>query len=271
MSDAAENRKLSEWALPIAAVVVLHLGLVAVPVHFSEAHSEQPPPVELSMVAAPELESPPPAETPDPEPDPEPEPEPAPESEPEPKPEPEPEAPIEANEPEQVPEEPEVAVADDKPNIEEEVTKEEVVEEDVEAVDEVVERPDVEEVLDLNPLDSSARPPEPTPEPKPAEEAAAVDWQGYGRDVMQAVQSEKEYPRMAARMGWEGTTTVRITIDRDGELSTPPDIVDSSDHDALDEEVVRMVEAAAPFERFPSASDDDDQEFVIPIRFELRS
>ena len=87
---------------------------------------------------------------------------------------------------------------------------------------------------------------------------------------MGTVQSEKNYPRMAQRRGWEGTATVRIRVSRDGSLVDVPSVVESSAYDLLDDEALRMIESAAPFDAFPDHSKEDEQEFVIPIRFELR-
>ena len=256
----AESNKdsLPGWGWPLAVVVVVHLALAAIPIEFSEAHSEERPAVALAMTAPPE-----------PQPDepveefewPELEAEPEPEVGPEPQPQPEPEPPVEAVEPENSADDSEVAIAEElpEPPAEEPPVEEEPVER------QEVERDFEPEALSLPHRDirqHRTTEPEPTAEP--------VDWQGYGRGVMQAVQSEQNYPRMARRMGWEGTATVRITVDRHGRLAGAPDLVDSSNHSALDEEALKMVKAAAPFDNFPGAADEEEREFVIPVRFRLQ-
>lgn len=264
MSRELDNRSRPGWGWPIAVVVLVHLGLAAIPLHFSEAHSEEPPPIRLTFTA------PTPVETP-PEPVSEPEPEEvveAPVEEPVEKPEPA----VVAEVPEQVVPEPKVAIAEEEPVV------------DMPDVVDLPEEPEVAEVVETTEVEESelaAIEPLPTPaEEKPVAPAPnldeeqpphKVDWQGYGRTMMQSVQSEQRYPRMAQRRGLEGTATVRVVINRDGTLSRTPDIVDSTSHRSLDREVLRMVEAAAPFAAFPGASDAEEQEFVIPVRFRLKS
>ena len=258
------------WGWPIAVVALVHLGLAAIPIHFSEVHGEEAPTIALSMVAAPQPEPPPPVVSP----------EPVEEAieEPEPEPKPEPEPVVEANEPEPTIHESEVAIAEDiadeiaEPEIDELAEVDEPVEEEV--VEDERDHSDEEEpeLATVEPLPFPTPEPDvaPDPAPDPTPEPVDVDWNGYGQGVMQAVQATQNYPRMAQRMGWEGTVTVRITVGHDGSLATPPSLVESSRYDALDEEALRMVEAAAPFETFPGGSRETEQEFVIPVRFQLR-
>lgn len=249
MSAGDVKSKETGWGLPIAVVVIAHLCLAAIPVEFPPVESDEDREERsLAMVPAPDLK--PPAEEPDRVEEPVPE-------EPQPEPIDEPVAPPEP------PAESDVVVA------------EEPVEEPVDEPEPADPVLDDDPLADMDTLDFDddfepvERPPLERVEPEP--DAPDVDWQGYGRQVMESVQTHKNYPRMAERMGWEGEASVRVTIDRSGALADAPGIVDSSTHDTLDEEVVRMVESAAPFEAFPGASSEEQREFVIPVRFRLES
>ncbi len=78
----------------------------------------------------------------------------------------------------------------------------------------------------------------------------------------------RRYPLQARRMHIEGVTTIVFRITRDGRLAAPPVIVGSS-HPLLDQEALRMVQAAAPFPALPQGY--DVVEFTLPIRFSLTS
>jgi protein TonB len=69
----------------------------------------------------------------------------------------------------------------------------------------------------------------------------------------------------------EGTAVVRVLVRRDGSLAAPPRLVTSSRHGVLDTEALRMVEAAAPFAPLPDGYAQPSAEFVVPVRFALRS
>lgn len=260
MENSGSNQRVPGWGWPIAVVVVVHLALAAIPIEFSKAHSGEPATVELAMVTPPVFEEPeepteatiepveePPEEVVEPV-----------ESQPEPTPA------VQASEPEHVPAAAEVAVVEEPPAVEPEMEPE--FEEEIAELD-VSDEEAVEEIAAPEPLSLPERRPRRATEA--TESIERVDWNGYGQGVLQRVQQERDYPRMAERMGWEGTATVRITIGADGRLIGTPEIVESSRYDVLDEEVVRMVESAAPFAAFPEAANHDERPFVIPVRFLL--
>lgn len=257
--SCVEETKVRGWAVPLIVVVAVHLGLAAIPLHFSTAHSQESPQVQIKLT---------PVTLPEPEPisqSMEPPPAPAP---PELTPPPEP-SPVVAQAPKARPVEPAVAVVEEI----REVVKEEV--EAAEVLPEAVEEPILEPVEEEPSMVAKAEPLPPLKEQpvdtaEPAPKAKPVDWQGYGRGILDSVNKEQRYPRMAARRGLEGTATVRIFIHRDGTLARQPDIVASTNHEILDREALRMVESAAPFEAFPHAAEEGEQEFVIPVRFRLK-
>ncbi|MFU8805046.1 MAG: energy transducer TonB [Bradymonadaceae bacterium] len=238
------------WALPVAIVIVLHLGVALVPLHFSELESSEPPPIRLNLSM--------------PEPVVEPLPEPVVEVPPERVVEPVPE-------PEQRPRRVEPKIAR-KPPIEPAPSP---VKTDI-AVPEVAEIAPAEEAVveaeipveeEVEPVEVAEAAPEPVKVPPVVEKA---DMNRYGMGVFQAVNAEQRYPRMAERRRLEGTATVRVRIKKDGTLAGRPAIVESSQYDLLDEEVLRMVEIAAPFSPLPDGFHESEAELIIPVRFRLR-
>lgn len=257
--NPVEERKTGRWTMPLVLVVAAHLGLAAIPLQFSTAHSQESPQVQIKLT---------PVKLPEPEPIAQPvEPTPQPPL-PEPTPPPEP-PPVMAEVPKARPVKPALPVIEEiREPFEEEV---ELVEADLEPVEEPLVEPVEEELPTLAKAEPRELPEEaPVVEAEPAPRAQPVDWQGYGRGILDAVNQEQRYPRMAARRGLEGTATVRIFVYRDGTLARTPDIVASTNHDLLDREALRMVESAAPFEAFPGSAEDEEQEFVIPVRFRLK-
>lgn len=247
MSSLAQE--LKAWIVPAIAVAALHVGFFALPLHFSRAESEEPRTIQLTLAA---VEEPTPLEEPPPPPE---EPPPPPPEEPPPPPPPVEPPPVEPP----PPVEREVAVAEPPPELEEEPPPE--IQEPPPELEEPPEPPREE----IEPVED---PPPPQPAPPPA--PPPVDWRGYGGGVVAAVQAEENYPRMARRRGHEGVARVRVAIHRDGTLAAPPLIVESSGHRSLDDEALRMVEAAAPFTAFPDHAAEDRREFVLPLQFRLR-
>jgi protein TonB len=95
------------------------------------------------------------------------------------------------------------------------------------------------------------------------------DLRGYQRGIYTAVNAGRRYPPDARRLGLEGRAVLSVRIDRHGRLVRKPVIVESTKHAALDEEALRMVEAAAPFPPLPESYDKADADFMIPIKFKL--
>ena len=64
--------------------------------------------------------------------------------------------------------------------------------------------------------------------------------------ILRKLESAKRYPRMARKMGVEGTAVVRFKLDSGGRVETV-EIVDSSGSEILDKASLETVHAAAPF------------------------
>jgi TonB family protein len=93
----------------------------------------------------------------------------------------------------------------------------------------------------------------------------------YREHLRQRVTGRLRYPAQAVRLGMVGTALVRVRINRDGSLATPPRLEGSSRFRVLDVEALRTVEAAAPFAPLPLEIPRDPAEFIIPVSFSLRA
>lgn len=78
----------------------------------------------------------------------------------------------------------------------------------------------------------------------------------------------KVYPRQATKRGVEGKVSIKITIDRDGNVKDF-EIVQSSGYDILDASVEEMVKTASPFPPVPKNYDGSEFAFIAPVRFRL--
>jgi len=99
-----------------------------------------------------------------------------------------------------------------------------------------------------------------------AQRAAIMSWQGL---VMAQLQRNKRYPAISQAKHEEGVVTLAFTVDRGGHVLTRK-IVKSSGSAALDEEVLAMVERAAPLPAFPAAITKNTIGLTVPIRFALK-
>jgi protein TonB len=99
-----------------------------------------------------------------------------------------------------------------------------------------------------------------------AQRAALMSWQGL---VMARLQRNKRYPSSAKARHEQGVATLAFTVDRGGHILARK-IVKSTGSAALDEEVLTMVERAAPLPAFPPAITKDTISLTVPIRFALK-
>jgi protein TonB len=90
----------------------------------------------------------------------------------------------------------------------------------------------------------------------------------YMRELAARLSQVKRYPEVAVALHEEGTVLLSFQIDRAGRLLAWT-IVSSSGHDDLDNEVVRMIAAAAPFPPFPASWVQREKEFRVPIGFSV--
>lgn len=126
---------------------------------------------------------------------------------------------------------------------------------------------------------------EPKPEPeqkhaKPAEEdlaavkaaAARID-PGKFNNYLQRIRGElirhRQYPYLARRFRQQGVCIVGFTVYASGRV-TDARIVRSSGHSTLDEEVLRMLQAATPLPPIPESLARDKLAVEVPVEFNLR-
>lgn len=101
--------------------------------------------------------------------------------------------------------------------------------------------------------------------------SAQGDLRAYARSLTAVVARQRRYPETAVRLSMQGTANVQLRLRQDGSLMEAPRLMTSSGHDILDDEALRMVEAAAPFAPFPESASRPDAGFVIPVVFSLRA
>jgi len=116
------------------------------------------------------------------------------------------------------------------------------------------------------PAEPAAAPAEPAARPAPAPPTASPSYQGL---LLAQLERSKRYPREARMLHQEGIVSLRFTLDRAGKLLAFR-LEHSSGHRALDEEVLAMIQRAAPLPPFPPEMTEPQLELVVPIRFSLR-
>jgi len=91
----------------------------------------------------------------------------------------------------------------------------------------------------------------------------------YEGILLGQLERNKRYPREARVRHQEGVAMLRFTLDRSGKLLAFR-LEHSSGHAALDEEVLEMIQRAAPLPPFPPEMTQSTIELVVPLRFSLR-
>ena len=87
--------------------------------------------------------------------------------------------------------------------------------------------------------------------------------------LVRHLQQYKRYPSDAQSRGEEGIVLLSFSIDRTGHVLARQ-IVRSSGHRELDDEVMSMVERAQPLPPFPPSMPQAKLDLTVPIRFSLR-
>lgn len=73
----------------------------------------------------------------------------------------------------------------------------------------------------------------------------------YFKSVREVINTRWNYPPLALENKWEGQVILELVVLADGQLEEVR-VINSSGHSALDDEAVRAVRAASPFQPFPS-------------------
>jgi protein TonB len=91
----------------------------------------------------------------------------------------------------------------------------------------------------------------------------------YMATVRKRLERHKKYPPSAKSGRLEGVATVRFIVLRNGVLSSP-NLVKSSGHRILDEEVMALLSRASPFPATPEDFPNEGLTLTVPLRFSLR-
>ncbi|MEC9341989.1 MAG: TonB family protein [Pseudomonadota bacterium] len=102
-------------------------------------------------------------------------------------------------------------------------------------------------------------------------DAAVVNaQQRYLAELARWLERHKRYPRQARSRGIEGTTSVRFTLNRDGQLLAHQ-MVESSGFGVLDRAAESLLARASPFpEPPPEITDTFPLTLVVPVAYRLR-
>jgi protein TonB len=120
-------------------------------------------------------------------------------------------------------------------------------------------------------------PPQPIEHPKPPTPAVPARVKGgalrvdtgWQTALVRHLQQYKRYPSDAQSRGEEGVVQLSFTVDRSGRVLNR-EIVRSSGHRELDNEVMSMIERAQPLPPFPASMPQAKLDLTVPIRFSLQ-
>jgi protein TonB len=101
------------------------------------------------------------------------------------------------------------------------------------------------------------------------DEAVGEPTDDYRALVVSLIASKKRYPARAQRLGIEGRVVVTVKISGTGKL-LHTEIQENAEYSFFDREVLRMIQAAAPFPKPPTSMQGRDISVQIPVEFELR-
>ena len=80
----------------------------------------------------------------------------------------------------------------------------------------------------------------------------------------------KRYPERAVRAHVVGSGALRLTLSSKGDVEKV-EVATSTQSNILDDELLRMVERAAPFPSFPSEMTQSDVTMLVPVSFRLEN
>jgi protein TonB len=92
----------------------------------------------------------------------------------------------------------------------------------------------------------------------------------YHHMVATLLAQAKRYPERAVRSHVTGSGSVRVTIAASGAVEKA-EVATSTQSNVLDDELLRMVDRAAPFPPFPSEMHQSDVTLLVPVSFRLEN
>jgi len=101
-------------------------------------------------------------------------------------------------------------------------------------------------------------------EPVSADEIA-----GWQKKVVKLVSEKQVYPRAAMSKELEGRARVKVSIDRTGAI-TSYELVQSTGHELLDAEVIKLMDRINPLPAPPASLSDDSLTFILPLSWVLQ-
>jgi len=114
-------------------------------------------------------------------------------------------------------------------------------------------------------------PPVVAPQPKAADESRDRTLiEQYQQIISARIKQYEEYPPVAKRRHWEGTTVVQLRLGPDGKV-TDISVVEKSGYEVLDEAAVKMIRKASPLPLPPEGLRGRDHTVLVPIKFRLDS
>jgi protein TonB len=160
--------------------------------------------------------------------------------------------------------------------------------------DDTIDQPEIAPVPEERPQEVEQPPPPPEPEQatitppeepppqqqqqqRPPQPAAPARVKGgapriessWQTALVRHLQQYKRYPSDAQSRGDEGVVMLSFTVDRTGHV-LGRQIVQSSGHRELDNEVMSMIQRAQPLPPFPATMPQATLDLTVPIRFSLR-
>jgi TonB family protein len=103
----------------------------------------------------------------------------------------------------------------------------------------------------------------------PRHVAIPKEMEEYVSSVQQKIAQAIMYPQEAQRHGWEGTVKLGLLILNDGTLATAL-VKESSGHEILDENALKIAQNNAPYAIFPADTDLKELNVTIPIVYSLK-
>jgi protein TonB len=92
----------------------------------------------------------------------------------------------------------------------------------------------------------------------------------YQQMISARIKQYEEYPPIARRRHWEGTTVIQLTLTPEGKVSRVT-VLEKSGYDVLDEAAVRMIQKASPLPLPPEGLRGRELTVQVPIKFKLES
>jgi protein TonB len=129
----------------------------------------------------------------------------------------------------------------------------------------------------IEPLPTAPDPVIALPSPRAAEQSPAAVQQPqeklepastdrYRQIISAKIRQHEEYPPLAKRRHWEGTTVVQLRFTAEGQVADIS-VAEKSGHEILDQTAVKMVRSAAPLPSPPEGL----RTVLVPIKFRLDS